>query len=198
VKRNVVVLFVIIFTVAFMVYLGARISRKNVGVQAGGVAPEQESALKGNVAPDFELSTLDGKPVKLSAYRGKAVLVSFWATWCGPCKVETPWLVEFYKQYQPQGLEIVGVAMDDAGSQNEIAKFVKDMNINYTIVQGTEKVGDAYGGVDGLPASFFIDRNGKIVDMTLGIRGRSDLEDDIKKALAVPSPTASAGNTVAK
>jgi thiol-disulfide isomerase/thioredoxin len=196
VKRNVVVLFVIIFTVAFMVYLGARLSRKNV--QVNGIVPEQASAMKGNVAPDFELSTLDGKPVKLSGYRGKAVLLNFWATWCGPCKVETPWLVDFYKQYQPQGLEIVGVAMDDAGSQDEIAKFVKDMNINYTIVQGTEKVGDAYGGVDGLPSSFFIDRNGKIVDMTLGLRGRSDLEDDIKKALGAPLQTASASNTVAK
>lgn len=179
-----------------MVYVGARISRNNV--QAGTGAPEQESALKGSIAPDFELNSLDGKAVKLSSYRGKAVLLNFWATWCGGCKVETPWLVDFYKQYQPQGLEIVGVSMDDAGSHDEIAKFVKEMNINYTIVQGTEKVGDAYGGVDGLPTSFFIDRNGKIVNMTLGLRDRRDLEDDIKKAIAAPLQTASAGNIGAK
>jgi len=196
-KRNVVVLFVIIFTVAFMVYLGARLSRKNV--QAGGVGAGQGSSLKaGAMAPDFELQTVDGRTIRLSGFRGKAVLLNFWATWCGPCKIETPWLVDFYKQYQPQGLEIVGVSMDDDGNRDEIAKFVKEMNINYTIVQGTEKVADAYGGIDGLPISFFVDRNGKIVNMTIGLKGQRDLEDDIKKTLAVPMQTASASNSVPK
>ena len=194
-KRNGVVLIVIIGVVALMIYAGARLSRKPV--QAGGVAPEQESTLKaGSTAPDFELKTLDGKPVKLSDYRGKAVLLNFWATWCGPCKVETPWLVDFYKQYQPQGLEIVGVAMDSG--PKEIPDFVKEMNINYTIVEGTENVSDAYGGLDGYPVNFFIDRNGKIVDVVLGLRGQSDLEDYIKKTLAVPAQTTSASNSVAK
>jgi cytochrome c biogenesis protein CcmG/thiol:disulfide interchange protein DsbE len=184
-----------------MVYLGARLSRKSV--QAGGTASpaEEESSSTpkaGSMAPDFELKTADGKIVKLSDYRGKAVLLNFWATWCGPCKIETPWLVDFYKQYQPQGLEIVGVAMDDAGSQDEIAKFVKDMNINYTIVQGTEKVADAYGGIDGLPISFFIDRNGKIVNMTIGLRGQRDLEDDIKKIVTASPQAVAAGNHVAQ
>lgn len=192
-KRNVAVLFVIIFTVALMIFLGSRLSRNKVQVNGGAPDQGSPSVKTGSVAPDFQLNTLDGKPVKLSAYRGKAVLLNFWATWCGPCKVETPWLVDFYKQYQPQGLEIVGVSMDDDGSNDEIAKFVKEMNINYTIVQGTEKVADAYGGIDGLPISFFIDRNGKVVDMTIGLRGKRDLEDDIKKALATPVQTASAG-----
>ena len=123
------------------------------------------------------------------------MLLNFWATWCGPCKIETPWLVDFYKQYQPQGLEVVGIAMDSG--HDEIPKFVKDMDINYTIVEGTDNVSDAYGGLDGYPVSFFIDRNGKIVDTVIGLRSRSDLEDDIKKALAAPAQTATASNAVA-
>jgi len=192
VKRNGVVLLVIAGLVALMIYASVRISRKS----GGGSSPQALS--KGSVAPDFELKTLDGKPVKLSSFRGKAVLLNFWATWCGPCKVETPWLVDFYKQYQPQGLEIVGVAMDDSGSGKEIAKFVKEMNVNYTILEGTDAVGDAYGGIDGLPITFFIDRNGKIVKMVVGLTGHRDLEGDIKQALAVPVQTASASNSPPK
>ena len=179
-----------------MIYAGARLSRQTA-VQSGGAPPEEASSLKpGSTAPDFELKTVDGKPVKLSSYRGKAVLLNFWATWCGPCKIETPWLVDFYKQYQPNGLEIVGIAMDS--EHDEIPKFVKDMNINYTILEGTENVSDAYGGLSGYPVTFFIDRNGKIVNVVYGLKGHSDLEDDIKKALGASAQTASAATSVAK
>jgi peroxiredoxin len=195
VKRNGIVLIVIIGVVALMIYAGARLSRQTA--QAGGGQPPQGSMKAGSMAPDFELKTLDGKPIKLSAYRGKAVLLNFWATWCAPCKVEMPWFVDFYKQYQAQGLEVVGVALDDS-SHDEIANFVKDMNINYTILQGTEDVGDAYGGVDVFPTTFFIDRNGKIVNVVYGLKDHSSLEDDIKSALAVPAQTTSASNSVAK
>jgi peroxiredoxin len=196
VKRNGIVLIVIIGVVALMIYAGARLSRTTTGAGAG---PEEASVMKaGTMAPDFELKTPDGKAVKLSSYRGKAVLLNFWATWCGPCKVETPWLVDFYKQYQPQGLEILGVAMDDSSSRDEIPKFIKDMNVNYTIVEGTEDVADTYGGVNVFPVSFFIDRNGKIVSVVLGLTDHSDMEDDIKKALAVPVQTASASNLTGK
>lgn len=190
-KRNGVVLIVIAALVALMIYAGVRISRKS-----GGTPSAQAALSKGSLAPDFELKTLDGKPVKLSSFRGKAVLLNFWATWCGPCKIETPWFVDFYKQYRPQGLEIVGVAMDSG--HEEIPQFVKEMNINYTIVEGTEQVSDAYGGLDGYPVTFFIDRNGKILKMVQGLTGQGDLEQDIKQALAVPVQTASAGSSAAK
>jgi Thiol-disulfide isomerase and thioredoxins len=136
----------------------------------------------GTPAPDFTLETLDGKSVSLSSLRGKAVVVNFWATWCGPCKIETPWLVELQNQYGAQGLQIVGVAMDDSG-KDEIARFAKDMGVNYPVLLGKEAVGDAYGGVPALPESFFISRDGKIVDKIMGLQGRSEIEDAVKKAL---------------
>jgi len=139
--------------------------------------------VRGVAAPDFELTSLDGKRVKLSDYRGKAVLLNFWATWCGPCKIEMPWFVELQKEYGPQGLQIVGVAMDDA-SRDEIQKFVKEMGVNYTILLGKEAVGQQYGGVDVLPTTFFIDRDGKIVSREFGLQSRSLFVDNIKKSLS--------------
>ncbi|MBZ5524502.1 MAG: TlpA family protein disulfide reductase [Acidobacteriia bacterium] len=150
-------------------------------------------AAVGYKAPDFELKLIDGngKTMKLSDLRGKAVLVNFWATWCGPCKIEMPWFVELQKKYGPDGLVILGVAMDDSG-EKEISNFAKEMKVNYPVVQGTEKVGQLYGGVEGLPTSFFVDRSGTIVGRELGLVSESVFVESIKKALgespAVPKP----------
>src|ERR1700684_3677746 len=133
-------------------------------------------------APDFSLEALDGKTMRLSDFRGKAVLLNFWATWCGPCKIEMPWFVDLQNQYRSQGFQIVGVAMDD-GSKEDIAKFAKDMGVNYPILIGKDSVGDAYGGVPALPESFLISRDGKIVDKIIGLRGKADIEEAIKKTL---------------
>ena len=93
-----------------------------------------------------------------------------------------PWFEEMQKQYGPQGFQVVGIAMDDAGKE-EIAKFAKDMGVNYPILIGKEAVGGAYGGVQFLPSSFFVDRNGKVVDHIFGLKSRSEIEDDIKLSL---------------
>jgi cytochrome c biogenesis protein CcmG/thiol:disulfide interchange protein DsbE len=93
-----------------------------------------------------------------------------------------PWFIELQKQYQAQGLQIVGVAMDDS-SKEDIAKFAQQMGVNYPVLIGKEAVGDAYGGVPALPESFFIGRDGKIVDKIIGLKGKSEIEDSIKKAL---------------
>lgn len=174
--RNPLALVVVAVVAAAMLYFGFHMARRagsDSGTQLVG---------KSSVAPDFSLETLDGKNMRLSDLRGKAVLLNFWATWCGPCKIETPWLVELQKQYGEQGLQVVGVAMDDSG-KDDIAKFAKDMGVNYPVVIGKEAVGEAYGGVPALPESFFIGRNGKIVDRIIGLKGRSEIEDSIKKAL---------------
>jgi cytochrome c biogenesis protein CcmG/thiol:disulfide interchange protein DsbE len=142
----------------------------------------------GQPAPEFTLKTLDGKEMKLADLRGKAVLLNFWATWCGPCKIEMPWFEKLQATYGPQGLQVIGVAMDDASPQ-EIAKFAKDeVHVTYPILLGTEAVGTEYGGIEFLPTTYFIDRNGKIVERAFGLKGRGELEDDVKLALGTGAP----------
>jgi thiol-disulfide isomerase/thioredoxin len=178
VNRNPLILAAIGAIVAIMLWAGIHVARKNSG---GNVAV----SLRGQAAPDFELQSLDGKNMKLSELRGKAVLLNFWATWCGPCKIEMPWFVELQKQYGPQGLQIVGVAMDDASTE-DISKFVKEMGVNYPILLGKEAVGQSYGGVGVLPTTYFIDRDGKFVAREFGLQSRSVFVDHIKEALGQP------------
>jgi peroxiredoxin len=121
---------------------------------------------KGRLAPDFELRSLDGKSVRLSDFHGKVVLLNFWATWCVPCKAEMPWFVELQNKYRTEGLQVVGIAMDDA-SQQDLRKFTNDLGVNYPILIGTDTVGDSYGGVQFLPFSLYISRDGRVVDKGL-------------------------------
>jgi peroxiredoxin len=193
VKRNAIVLVVVALVVAGMIYSGARHSRKLVPTGEQGV----QSDLRGKPAPDFELSTLDGKKVKLSDLRGKAVVVNFWATWCGPCKIEMPWLVDLQDKYRAQGLEILGVSVDE-GSADKVAAFVKDMGVNYTVLRSTDEVSNLYGGIDGLPTTFFVGRNGQIVDQSQGIVSKDVIENAIHLALTTGKAEASAANAAAE
>ena len=176
-NRNPAALFLVAAIVAAMLFVGFHAARR-----PGGGAGDDSLDVAGKPAPDFTLESLDGKNIQLSGYKGQAVLLNFWATWCGPCKIEMPWFVELQKEYGPQGLQIVGVAMDDT-SKDDIAKFVKEMGVNYPILLGKEAVGEQYGGVNVLPTTFFIDREGKIVAREFGLQSRSVFVENIKKSL---------------
>lgn len=138
----------------------------------------------GKMAPDFTLKDLSGKKVSLSDFKGRPVLVNFWATWCGPCKVEMPWFEQFHKQYAAEGLEILGLT-DDADAGNDvIAKTAQKTGATYPILLTDGKVQTAYGGLDVLPMSFYVDRNGIVVEETAGLGGKDEIEAHIKKTIA--------------
>jgi len=158
-------------------------------VQAAGQA---DSPLVGKPAPAFTLQDLNGKKVSLADYKGKAVLVNFWATWCGPCKIETPWLIELQNQYAAKGFVVLGVSADDldggdaarlAAERQQIARAAQQMHIPYPVLVGGGALSDLYGNLDSLPASFFVDRNGVIVATEYGLVSKSDIEANIRKAL---------------
>jgi peroxiredoxin len=178
VKRNALVFVVLVGAIIGMLAAGKYLdrARKHGPLKMVG-------DVKGVQAPDFDLATLDGRRVKLSDFRGKAVLLNFWATWCPPCKIEMPWFEDLQKQYGKDGLVVLGVAMDDT-EPPKIAEFAHEMGVNYQVLLGTDQVSDDYGNVQYLPTTFYVDRNGIIVDKAAGLFSREEIENDIKKILA--------------
>lgn len=139
-------------------------------------------AAKRKAAPDFELKDIDGKVIKLSDFKGKVVLLDFWATWCGPCKIEIPWFKEFERSYKDQGLVVLGIAMDDEGWV-VVKPFLRQLAVNYRVVMGSDSTADLYGGISALPTTFLIDREGKIGSTHVGLVSKADFEDGIKELL---------------
>lgn len=160
------------------------------GNTAGTAATEADSPeaqglpdLRGKQAPGFTLKTLDGKTVSLSDYKGKAVLINFWATWCGPCKLEMPWLIDLQKKYAAQGFTVLGISEDD-GSTKDVADFAAKMGVNYPVLIANDQISKAYGGIEYLPTSYYIGRDGKVVREVGGIISQNEIEADIQKILA--------------
>ncbi len=166
-------------TLAFMItWFRIRIS----GSTSEGSNPAVSWSLE--TAPDFQLQTTDGRTFKLSDFRGKALVLNFWATWCTPCRVEMPWLIDFSERYKDKGVEVLGISMDD-GNPQVVADFVKQMKVTYPVLIGNHQVGDAYGGVRFLPQTFFITPEGKINASGLGIKTKDDFEKSIRYLLEV-------------
>jgi peroxiredoxin len=148
---------------------------------AQGSEPVSATAKQRRPAPDFTLPLIDGGQLHLSSYRGKVVLLDFWATWCVPCREEIPHFVELQQKYGGLGLQIIGVSMDD--STDPVHTFYQQFHMNYPVVIGTADVGASYGGVLGLPISFLIDREGRIYAKHMGATDAAVFEKDITTLL---------------
>ena len=170
----------------------SRTQPMSIGVEGpGATATESGSGiadLRGKPAAVFTLTSSTGKRVSLNDLKGKPVLLNFWATWCTPCKVEMPWFEDFQKKYAAQGLQVVGINEDeDAQSpeiKDQIKKTLERTGVDYTILMTDKKVGDAYGGLDVLPATFYIDRSGKIVAQAIGLASKDEAESNVRKIVA--------------
>lgn len=211
-KRNILVIVAVLATLGIMIWAGIanfkrqkqeqadlkRLQAMIESTQPQGPADQdddgiEENPLQGQVAPNFTLPDTKGQKISLSDYKGKAVVLDFWATWCAPCKIEIPWLEQFNAQYSGQGLQIIGVSEDDLDLDNkaellkeeqQITNKAAELKINYPVLFDVADVSTPYGGVDGLPTTFFINRSGKVVASTVGLASREEIEADIKKALS--------------
>ena len=142
-----------------------------LSAQIGSAAPPAEKSLVNRPAPEIVRADLNGAKINLKSLRGKVVLLNFWATWCAPCQIEMPVFNAWQQKYGPQGLQVVGISMDDGIAP--VRKVVKKLKTNYPIAMGDAKLGERYGGVMGLPLSYLIDRNGVV---RARFQGETDLE----------------------
>jgi thiol-disulfide isomerase/thioredoxin len=141
------------------------------------------SASERPAAPAFDGQILDGSSISLAKYRGKVVLVDFWATWCPPCRKSIPHLIEFQKEYGSKGLVVIGISLDQQGRQ-VVDPFVKGAGINYPIIVDSQgRLAIAYGGVQGIPCLFMIDRAGRLVKKIEGYVPRDQMEPAVKALL---------------
>lgn len=134
-------------------------------------------------APSWQLNDLEGQAVKLSDFKGKVVILDFWATWCPPCRAEIPGFIALQKQYAAQGLSVVGVSLDTAGS-SVVKTFMQRLGMNYPVVLGDEKIAADYGGIAAIPTTFVIDRNGNIVSSHQGFASQVVFESEIRPLLS--------------
>lgn len=138
------------------------------------------------MAPDFTLVDLSGRKLTLSDYRGKVVLLDFWATWCGPCRIEIPGFVELQNRYREQGLVVIGLSKDE--SVDPVGEFYREYKMNYPVAMVDEKVDELFGGILGLPTTFLIGRDGRVYAKHIGATSISVFEEQIKKLLAASGP----------
>jgi thiol-disulfide isomerase/thioredoxin len=157
------------------------------GMQNQGTKETSSAAAEASV----QIPTMEGTNTSLDQYKGKVVLVNFWATWCAPCRIEIPWLIEFNEKYGPKGLVILGVAMDDEGNQ-VVQPYVRDRRfdvnghpeaMNYPILLGNSKIAEKFGGILGMPTSMLYSRDGKKIKTIVGLIDHDDLSETLDSQL---------------
>ena len=186
-KKSLLVIIAVVAVIA-ATYLADRATRQP---GKGQVKLNLADAKDAKPAPQLTLKDIDGKELSLEQYRGKVVLVNFWATWCEPCQVEIPWLIEMQQKYSAQGFTILGVAMDEEGA-SVVTPWVQkerfDVNgakaaMNYPIVIGNDAAADKFGGLLGYPTSVLISRDGKILKRITGIITPEEMSKSIESQL---------------
>ena len=135
------------------------------------------------MAPDFTLADASGQSVQLSSFRGKVVLLNFWATWCNPCRAEIPWFVEFQRTYRDRGLTVLGVSLDEDGWKS-VRPYIARNEINYRVMVGSDDLARLYGGLDALPTTLIIDKSGRIAATHVGLVSKAGYEAGIQAILA--------------
>lgn len=210
-KRNTIVLGITLFVLAVFAWAGwanweyrkQATEKREAGVEQAQLVATADadagltpSPLVGKQAPGFTLEDLNGKKVPLDSFKGKPLLLNFWATWCGPCKIETPWLVELNQKYAGRdGFQIIGIDSegDDAtpsdksawsSDKAKVAKFVKEEKMPYLVLLGGDSLEKPYGGLDAMPTSFYVDRTGKIIGSQMGITSEDEMAKNIERTIA--------------
>jgi peroxiredoxin len=150
------------------------------GPARAAVKPEKDR----KKAPEFKLQDSMGRTASLADYKGKVVLLNFWATWCGPCKIEIPWFAEFEQKHKDQGFAVLGVSMDEEG-WDIVRPYLNHHKVNYRVLLGDDSVAALYGGVDALPTTFLIDREGRIAAVHVGLVSRSEYQNDLNVLLGL-------------
>src|SRR5216684_7453038 len=185
-------IFVILTIVVALAYATHRVDvATRVKAKSPASSTVSVESVAGTPAPDVIFKDLDGKDVPLSSFKGKVVLINFWATWCEPCYIEIPWLIEMQQKYGDKGFTVLGVAMDEEG-KSEVAPFVakERFNVNgqklpmsYPVLLGNDAMADKFGGLLGYPTSILISRDGKQIKRITGLISYEEISKAVESQL---------------
>jgi len=192
-KKTVLVVLTVLLLIGATIYADrlTRVKVKTGGTTLKSDVPVSDAAKNGEPAPDLTLKDLNGNNVSLSDYKGKVVLVNFWATWCEPCRVEIPWLINLQHKYADKGFVLLGIALDDEGKK-VVAPFIakerfdvdgKKEPMDYTILIGNDEAAEKFGGLFGYPTSILISKDGKQIKRITGIISEDEMMKTIESQL---------------
>ena len=183
-KKNRSRLYTFIFFLAFGVFF--IVNNTGNEVEKGPYPPNYVSGntqASKEIAANFTLNSIEGEKISLDAYKGKVVIIDFWATWCGPCRKGIPDLVDLKNKYGEQGFEIIGISVDRSNTIDQVKPFAKEYKINYPVVFSDEQTPAKYGGIQYIPTSFVVDREGNIVSKHVGFVEKEQYIKEIEPLL---------------